>query len=200
MPLPPYIKRKPIDKDQEWYQTMFAHDEGAIAAPTAGLHFTPELVTRLVQSGVRFATITLHVGIGTFKPVTVDRVEDHRMCSEWLDVPPDTVCAVGKTRRAGGRVVAIGTTVARALETASLPQRELRSYRGETDLFIAPGFSFHVVDALMTNFHLPKTTLLMLVSAFAGTPLLRRAYAEAIRERYRFYSYGDAMFITNRQG
>jgi len=197
MPLPPYIKREPTDRDREWYQTVFAHDEGAIAAPTAGLHFTPGLLARLIESGVHLAKVTLHVGVGTFKPVTVDRVEDHRMGSEWVDVGPNTVLAVERARRVCGRVVAVGTTVVRALETASA-QGGLRPYHGETGLFITPGFSFHAVDALMTNFHLPKTTLLMLVSAFAGTSLLRRAYDEAIRERYRFYSYGDAMLILQK--
>ncbi len=194
MPLPPYIDRPPGDMDREWYQTVFAQEEGAIAAPTAGLHFTPELLVRLNQAGVGVAKVTLHVGIGTFKPVTADHVEDHRMGSEWFEVGSETVRAVEHAKESGGRVVAVGTTVVRALETAAR-QRRLSPECGETSLFITPGFSFQVVDALMTNFHLPKTTLLMLVSAFAGTSLLRQAYEEAVRERYRFYSYGDAMLI-----
>ncbi|SLM48196.1 S-adenosylmethionine:tRNA ribosyltransferase-isomerase [Nitrospira japonica] len=195
MPLPPYIDRAPGDMDREWYQTVFAQEEGAIAAPTAGLHFTPELLTRLNQAGIGVARVTLHVGIGTFKPITTDHVEDHRMGSEWFEVGAETVQAIAHTKEKGGRIVAVGTTVVRALETAAARQGALGPQRGETSLFITPGFSFQVVDALMTNFHLPKTTLLMLVSAFAGTSLLRQAYEEAVRERYRFYSYGDAMLI-----
>lgn len=198
MPLPPYIKRAPNDQDREWYQTLFAQKEGAIAAPTAGLHFTPELLSRLKSKGIGLAKVTLHVGIGTFKPVTVERVEDHRMGAEWVDVDEDAVCAIEQTRRTGGRIVGVGTTVVRALESAARQQGELRPYRGETGLFITPGFRFRAVDALITNFHLPKTTLLMLVSAFGGIDLLRQAYAEAVGARYRFYSYGDAMFIRSR--
>jgi len=195
MPLPPYMKRAPTDQDREWYQTLFAQHEGAIAAPTAGLHFTPELLARLQQRGVGLATVTLHVGIGTFKAVTVDQIEDHRMGEEWLEVGTEAVHAVEQVRAAGKRVVAVGTTVVRALETVARVDGQIRPYRGETDMFMAPGFSFKVVDALLTNFHLPRTTLLMLVSALAGTEYLRQAYAEAVRERYRFYSYGDAMLI-----
>jgi S-adenosylmethionine:tRNA ribosyltransferase-isomerase len=200
MPLPPYINRQPGDKDREWYQTMFAKTEGAIAAPTAGLHFTPELLTRLHETGVQLARVTLHVGVGTFKPVSTEQIEDHRMGAEWFEVGPETVRAIEDAKRRGRRVVAVGTTVVRALETAAARQERLDPCRGETSLFITPGFSFRVVDALMTNFHLPKTTLLMLVSAFAGTSLLRQAYEEAVRERYRFYSYGDAMLIVNHDG
>lgn len=196
MPLPPYIKRRPMDEDREWYQTVFAQPEGAIAAPTAGLHFTPELLASLRQRGIEVATLTLHVGIGTFKPVTVKRIEDHRMGAEWVDVGADVVVAVDKTKRAGGRVVAVGTTVVRALETAAQHGKVFAPYQGETSLFLMPGCAFHVVDALLTNFHLPRTTLLMLVSALAGTERLRQAYEEAVRERYRFYSYGDAMLIV----
>jgi len=195
MPLPPYMKRAPTDQDREWYQTLFAQHEGAIAAPTAGLHFTPELLARLQQRGVGLATVTLHVGVGTFKPVTVDQIEDHRMGAEWLEVGTDTVRAIEQVRVTGRRIVAVGTTVARALETAARADGQIRPYRGETDLFITPGFSFKVVDTLLTNFHLPRTTLLMLVSALTGTEFLRQAYAEAVRERYRFYSYGDAMLV-----
>ncbi len=195
MPLPPYIRRVPTDEDREWYQTLFAQHEGAIAAPTAGLHFTPELLTRLQQRGIGLTTITLHVGVGTFKPVTADRIEDHRMGAEWVEVGTETVHAIEQVRAMRGRVVAVGTTVVRALETAARVDRQLRPYRGETDMFMMPGFSFNVIDALLTNFHLPRTTLLMLVSALAGTECLRQAYEEAVRERYRFYSYGDAMLI-----
>ena len=195
MPLPPYLKRAPIDQDREWYQTVFAQHEGAIAAPTAGLHFTPELLTRLQQRGIGLATVTLHVGVGTFKPVTVDQIEDHRMGSEWVEVGAETVRTIQQVRAAGRHVVAVGTTVVRALETAARAEGQIRPYRGETEMFMTPGFPFKVVDALLTNFHLPRTTLLMLVAALAGTEFLRRAYAEAVHERYRFYSYGDAMLI-----
>lgn len=196
MPLPPYIRRKPNEKDQEWYQTVFAHDEGAIAAPTAGLHFTSDLLACLADRRIDVAKVTLHVGLGTFKPVTVDRIEDHRMGAEWVEVGLETVQAVKGTKERGGKVVAVGTTVVRALESAAREQTELRPYRGDSNLFITPGFDFRVVDALLTNFHLPQTTLLMLVSAFAGHQFLREAYEEAVRERYRFYSYGDAMLIV----
>jgi S-adenosylmethionine:tRNA ribosyltransferase-isomerase len=195
MPLPPYMKRVPTDQDREWYQTLFAEHEGAIAAPTAGLHFTPELLARLQQRGIGLATVTLHVGVGTFKPVTVDLVEDHRMGAEWLEVGTETVRAIEQVRMTGRRIVAVGTTVVRALETAARVDGQIRPYRGETDMFITPGFPFKVVDTLLTNFHLPRTTLLMLVSALTGTEFLRQAYAEAVHERYRFYSYGDAMLI-----
>ncbi len=195
MPLPPYMKRAPIDQDRAWYQTMFAEHEGAIAAPTAGLHFTPELLARLRQREVELRTVTLHVGVGTFKPVTVDQVEDHRMGVEWVEVGAETARAIEQGRMRGRRIVAVGTTVVRALETAARADGQIRPYRGETDMFMTPGFPFKVVDALLTNFHLPRTTLLMLVSALAGTEFLRQAYAEAVRERYRFYSYGDAMLI-----
>ena len=195
MPLPPYLKRAPSDQDREWYQTLFAQHEGAIAAPTAGLHFTPELLIRLQQRGVGLTTVTLHVGIGTFKPVTVGQIEDHRMGGEWVEVGAETVRVIEQVRAAGKRIVAVGTTVVRALETAARAEGWIHPYRGETDMFMTPGFRFKVVDALLTNFHLPRTTLLMLVSALAGTEFLRRAYTEAVRERYRFYSYGDAMLI-----
>ena len=195
MPLPPYLKRAPTDQDREWYQTLFALHEGAIAAPTAGLHFTPELLARLRQSGIGLTAVTLHVGVGTFKPVTVDRIEDHQMGAEWIEVGAEAVRSIEQVRAAGGRIVSIGTTVVRALETAARGDGRIRPYCGETDIFMTPGFSFKVVDALLTNFHLPRTTLLMLVSALAGTELLRQAYADAVRERYRFYSYGDAMLI-----
>jgi S-adenosylmethionine:tRNA ribosyltransferase-isomerase len=195
MPLPHYLKRAPTDQDREWYQTLFAQHEGAIAAPTAGLHFTPELLARLQQRGIGLTTVTLHVGVGTFKPVTVNQIEDHRMGAEWIEVGAEAVRAIEQVRATGRQIVAVGTTVVRALETAARADGRIRPYRGETDMFMAPGFTFKVVDALLTNFHLPRTTLLMLVSALAGTEFLRQAYAEAVRERYRFYSYGDAMLI-----
>jgi len=195
MPLPPYIKRAPTDQDRAWYQTMFAQHEGAIAAPTAGLHFTSDLLARLRQREVELRAVTLHVGVGTFKPVTVDQIEDHRMAAEWVDVGVETVRAIEQARATGRRIVAVGTTVVRALETAARADGQIRPYQGETDMFMTPGFSFKAVDALLTNFHLPRTTLLMLVSALAGTEFLRQAYAEAVRQRYRFYSYGDAMLI-----
>lgn len=195
MPLPPYLKRAPTDQDREWYQTLFAQCEGAIAAPTAGLHFTPELLVRLQQRRVELATVTLHVGVGTFKPVTVEQIEDHRMGVEWIEVGSEAVRAIEQARTAGRRIVAVGTTVVRALETAARRAGGIQPYRGETDIFLTPGFQFKAVDALFTNFHLPRTTLLMLVSALAGTEFLRQAYVEAVHERYRFYSYGDAMLI-----
>jgi S-adenosylmethionine:tRNA ribosyltransferase-isomerase len=195
MPLPPYLKRAPIDQDREWYQTLFALHEGAIAAPTAGLHFTPELLARLKRSGVGLTAVTLHVGVGTFKPVTVDRIEDHQMGAEWIEVGAEAVRSIEQVRAGGGRIISVGTTVVRALETAARADGQIRPYCGETDIFMTPGFTFKVVDGLLTNFHLPRTTLLMLVSALAGTEFLRQAYADAVRERYRFYSYGDAMLI-----
>ena len=196
MPLPPYIKRAPTDQDREWYQTVFARDEGAIAAPTAGLHFTPALLSQLTDRHIELVTITLHVGVGTFKPVTAECLEEHRMDAEWVEVGTAAVRAIERAKAGGRKVVAVGTTVVRALETAAL-QGMVQPYRGETSLFVRPGFQFKVVNALLTNFHLPQTTLLMLVSAFAGTGFLRRAYEEAVQTGYRFYSYGDAMLVTD---
>ena len=195
MPLPPYIKRKPGREDHVWYQTAFATHEGAIAAPTAGLHFTPELLARLAERSIRVAAITLHVGPGTFKPVVAERIEDHQMGAERFEVGADTAEAIARTKQAGRRVVAVGTTVVRTLETVAQEQGRIVPASGESRLFITPGFQFKAVDALMTNFHLPKTTLLMLVSALAGVDTVRRMYDEAVKERYRFYSYGDAMLI-----
>jgi S-adenosylmethionine:tRNA ribosyltransferase-isomerase len=196
MPLPPYIKRPATDQDREWYQTVFARDEGAIAAPTAGLHFTPALLSQLTNRHIELVTITLHVGVGTFKPVTAECLEEHRMDAEWVEVGTAAVRAIERAKAGGRKVVAVGTTVVRALETAAL-QGMVQPYRGETSLFVRPGFQFKVVNALLTNFHLPQTTLLMLVSAFAGTGFLRRAYEEAVQTGYRFYSYGDAMLVTD---
>lgn len=195
MPLPPYIKRAATSDDLGWYQTVFAKHAGAIAAPTAGLHFTEELFQRLKVSGINVATVTLHVGPGTFKPVTTERVEDHPMGEEVFRVGEETAHTILQTKHAGGRVVAVGTTVVRALETVMKEKGRMIPMSGESRLFMTPGFQFKVVDALMTNFHLPRTTLLMLVSAFAGIKQIRSAYEEAVRERYRFYSYGDAMLI-----
>jgi S-adenosylmethionine:tRNA ribosyltransferase-isomerase len=195
MPLPPYIKRDPVEQDRIWYQTLFAREAGAIAAPTAGLHFTERLLAALGEKGVRTAMVTLHVGPATFRPVTVERIDEHRMGTEWAELPPHTAAAVNETKKAGGRVVAVGTTVVRTLEAAASNDGTVKPMQGEVGLFITPGYQFKVVDLLMTNFHLPKTTLLMLVSAFAGLEPLREAYKEAVREKYRFYSYGDAMLI-----
>lgn len=195
MPLPPYIKRATRPEDHVWYQTCFADREGAIAAPTAGLHFTPELIDRLCTRGISTAAVTLHVGPGTFKPVVADRIEDHQMGEEWFEVGEQTVQAILKAKGAGRRVVAVGTTAVRALESAAQQTGRLQPATGESRLFIVPGFTFQVVDGLMTNFHLPRTTLLMLVSALAGVEVMRNVYAEAVRQRYRFYSYGDAMLI-----
>ena len=196
MPLPPYIKREPSQDDQQWYQTMFAQEEGAIAAPTAGLHFTPHLVEALTAKGIELAQVTLHVGPGTFRSVKSDRIEEHQMLAEQVEVSPGTVEQIKRVQTRGNRVVAVGTTVVRALETAGRGGHGIKPFQGPAQLFITPGFQFQVVDALVTNFHLPRTTLLMLVSAFVGLEPLRAAYEEAVAQRYRFYSYGDAMLIA----
>jgi S-adenosylmethionine:tRNA ribosyltransferase-isomerase len=193
LPLPPYIQNTRAPESR--YQTVYADREGSIAAPTAGLHFTPELLDTLRREGIGTQFVTLHVGQGTFKPVSVERVEDHAMHAEWGEVTRETADAVNAARRAGGRVVAVGTTTTRLLETAWSDGRTV-AFSGETDRFIYPGYQFRVIDALITNFHLPRSTLLMLVSALAGRENVLRAYAEAIRERYRFYSFGDAMLIV----
>lgn len=195
MPLPPYIKRAPEHADLDWYQTRFAREEGSIAAPTAGLHFTDHLVTDLGSRGIRIATVTLHVGPSTFRPVKATRIEDHDMLPERMEITSETAETIMRTKAEGGRILAVGTTVVRTLETASDEKGAVAPYDGESTLYITPGYRFRTVDAMLTNFHLPRTTLLMLVSAFAGTERLRAAYAEAIRARYRFYSYGDAMLI-----
>jgi S-adenosylmethionine:tRNA ribosyltransferase-isomerase len=195
MPLPPYIKRAPEPADLQWYQTCFARAEGSIAAPTAGLHFTERLIAELKMRGIQIATVTLHVGAATFRPVKTSRIEDHRMLPERIEVSAETAAKIMRTRAVGGRIVAVGTTVVRTLETASREDGTIAAYDGEAALYITPGYRFRMVDAMLTNFHLPRTTLLMLVSAFAGIEQLREAYAEAIRARYRFYSYGDAMLI-----
>ncbi|NUQ65656.1 MAG: tRNA preQ1(34) S-adenosylmethionine ribosyltransferase-isomerase QueA [Pirellulales bacterium] len=196
IPLPPYIRKgEMVEADREQYQTVFARTPGAVAAPTAGLHFTEALLRSLQERGMTLAWVTLHVGQGTFRPIEAGSLAEHPMHSEWAHVGPETVDAVEKCRSRGGRVVAIGTTVVRVLETAGAGGR-MRPFTGRTELFIRPPYRFHVIDALLTNFHLPRTTLLVLVRTFGGDELVMRAYAEAIREEYRFYSYGDAMLIV----
>ena len=197
MPLPPYIDRPDEDADRERYQTVYSDKAkaGAVAAPTAGLHFDDALLAAIRERGVDTAFVTLHVGAGTFQPVRVERIEDHHMHSEWLQVGQDVVDAVQACKARGGRVVAVGTTSVRSLESAA-QGGVLKPFSGDTDIFLYPGRPFHVVDALVTNFHLPESTLLMLVSAFAGYPETMAAYRAAVAEGYRFFSYGDAMFIT----
>jgi S-adenosylmethionine:tRNA ribosyltransferase-isomerase len=195
VPLPPYIERRPAAEDDERYQTVFAREPGAVAAPTAGLHFDAALLAALEQRGVERAFLTLHVGAGTFAPVRTERVEEHRIHAEWMKVSAQACAAVARCRERGGRVVAVGTTSVRALETAAA-RGALEPYEGESRLFIYPGFRFRVVDAMVTNFHLPQSSLLMLVCAFAGRDATLAAYRHAVAERYRFFSYGDAMFVT----
>lgn len=195
MPLPPYIKRPPTEQDRLWYQTLFARPEGSIAAPTAGLHFTERLLASLRDRGIKLTTVTLHVGPATFRPVRTERIQDHPMTSEVIEVSAEAAEAIRLAKSEGRRVVAVGTTVVRTLESAVDGNGLVQPRKGDAGLFIVPGYRFRAVDALMTNFHLPRTTLLMLVSAFAGLDRLREAYDEAITERYRFYSYGDAMLI-----
>ncbi|QTQ35840.1 S-adenosylmethionine:tRNA ribosyltransferase-isomerase [Aromatoleum petrolei] len=197
LPLPPYIDRAADDHDESRYQTVYAREPGSVAAPTAGLHFDQQMLADLARKGVNGAWVTLHVGAGTFQPVRVNDLGEHRMHRERYVIPRETVDAIAKTKAAGGRVIAVGTTSLRALEGAA-QDGDLGPGVGETELFILPGYRFRVADALITNFHLPKSTLLMLVSAFAGMEPIRRAYAHAVREGYRFFSYGDAMFITRR--
>jgi S-adenosylmethionine:tRNA ribosyltransferase-isomerase len=197
LPLPPYIQRAAGEADESRYQTVYAREPGSVAAPTAGLHFDQPLLDRLADRGARCAWLTLHVGAGTFQPVRVDDLGEHRMHRERFVIPLETVEAIAATRAAGGRVIAVGTTSMRALEAAA-QDGPLEAGSGETEIFILPGFRFQVVDALITNFHLPKSTLMMLVSAFAGMDSIRRTYAHAVEHRYRFFSYGDAMFITRR--
>ena len=194
MPLPPYIDRADESRDLERYQTVYAREPGAVAAPTAGLHFDHDLLETLERKGIGRAYVTLHVGAGTFQPVRAENIAEHRMHSEYLEVPEQTVAMCRRTREQGGRIVAVGTTAVRSLETAAA-SGELKAYSGETDIFIYPGYAFRSVDALLTNFHLPESTLLMLVCAFAGYETTMRAYEHAVEQRYRFFSYGDAMFI-----
>jgi S-adenosylmethionine:tRNA ribosyltransferase-isomerase len=195
MPLPPYIRRAPAGADSERYQTVYARVPGAVAAPTAGLHFTPDLIEALGKRGVGWETLTLHVGAGTFLPVQGDDLHSHRMHAEWISVPESLCERVRDTRATGGRVVAVGTTTARALETAA-QSGELTPYEGDTRLFIRPGFRFHVVDCLITNFHLPRSTLLVLVTTFAGYHRVMAMYQYAVEHRFRFFSYGDAMLLA----
>ncbi|CAM2343880.1 tRNA preQ1(34) S-adenosylmethionine ribosyltransferase-isomerase QueA [Burkholderia vietnamiensis] len=202
LPLPPYIEHDADATDETRYQTVYASNPGAVAAPTAGLHFDQPLLEKLDAMGVERATLTLHVGAGTFQPVRVENIAEHRMHSEWYDLPQSLVDKIAATRARGGNVIAVGTTSMRALEAAARSAeaagRPLAATQDETDIFITPGYRFRVVDRLVTNFHLPKSTLLMLVSAFAGVETIRAAYRHAIGERYRFFSYGDAMLLTRR--
>lgn len=203
VPLPPYIRKGyMVDSDIADYQTVFARNPGAVAAPTAGLHFTPELLRALDQSGVELSAVTLHVGLGTFRPITVEDPAQHPMHAEWGELNAVAAQELTATRAEGGRVISVGTTVTRVLESVALAQKLTRNlstpidtWQGDTNLFILPPYEFQMVDALLTNFHFPRTTLLLLVQALGGTALVRRAYEEAIREEYRFYSYGDAMLI-----
>ncbi|WP_269532808.1 tRNA preQ1(34) S-adenosylmethionine ribosyltransferase-isomerase QueA [Chitinimonas sp. BJYL2] len=197
LPLPPYIEHTPDAADAERYQTVYARHPGAVAAPTAGLHFTDAMLAQLAVAGVSHARVTLHVGAGTFQPVRVDNVAEHRMHHERYRIPPETLAAINATRAAGGRVVAVGTTSLRALEAACL-RGDFAEPEGDTDIFITPGYTFRAVDALITNFHLPKSTLLMLVSAFAGHERMLTAYRHAVAQEYRFFSYGDAMLLERR--
>jgi len=194
IPLPPYIQRADQPADHERYQTVFARRDGAVAAPTAGLHFDQAMLEKLTAQGVEFAHVTLHVGAGTFQPVRVEELKDHRMHAEFVEVSAQVCAQVANTRARGGRVIAVGTTAVRSLESA-VQSGSLAPFSGDTRLFITPGYQFNVVDALITNFHLPRSTLLMLVCAFAGYENVMRAYQHAVEEKYRFFSYGDAMFV-----
>ncbi|MXR70389.1 tRNA preQ1(34) S-adenosylmethionine ribosyltransferase-isomerase QueA [Shewanella insulae] len=199
MPLPPYIDRPDEDADKERYQTVYNQSPGAVAAPTAGLHFDDGLLAALKAKGVNVAFVTLHVGAGTFQPVRVDSILDHKMHSEWAEVPQDVVDSIKATKAAGNRVIAVGTTSVRSLESAAkASEGELQAYSSDTDIFIYPGYEFQVVDAMVTNFHLPESTLIMLISAFAGFDEVKNAYQHAIAQKYRFFSYGDAMFVTKK--
>ncbi len=196
MPLPPYIRRDADERDRDDYQTVFARDEGAVAAPTAGLHFTERLLQAIDARGIARCFVTLHVGAGTFLPVSVEDTADHPMHAEWCELTPDTASAINSCRAAGGRIVAVGTTVVRLLESAAKPNGTVEAFAGEVDLFIEPGYRFRTVDLMLTNFHLPRSTLFMLVCAFAGTERMKAAYAEALAAGYRFYSYGDACLLA----
>ena len=200
VPLPPYITHAAAGDDERRYQTVYAREPGAVAAPTAGLHFDEALLAALEAKGVARASVTLHVGAGTFQPVRVEDVAEHVMHSEWYSIPQSTIDAIASAREKNGRVVAVGTTALRALESAAAGGGEPAAGAAETRLFIVPGYRFRVVDRLVTNFHLPRSTLLMLVSAFAGTDTIRRAYAHAVARRYRFFSYGDAMLLEKAGG
>ena len=197
MPLPPYIERSDDQQDMDRYQTVFAEQQGAVAAPTAGLHYDDELLARIREKGVQIKTVTLHVGAGTYQPVRVDTIDEHIMHSEYVEVSQEVCDAIKQTKSNGGRVVAVGTTVVRSLETAARASKDdlIEPFSGDTDIFIFPGFAFKVVDLLQTNFHLPESTLLMLVSAFAGYERIMKAYQHAVENEYRFFSYGDAMLL-----
>ena len=197
MPLPPYIDRNDEGVDQERYQTVFSEKPGAVAAPTAGLHFTDEILNTLQTKGIDNVRLTLHVGAGTFQPVRADDIAKHKMHSEYMHISGNVVSKINQTKANGGRILAVGTTVVRSLETAAR-NGQLKSYEGDNDIFIYPGFKFNVVDMLLTNFHLPESTLLMLVCAFAGKEDIMNAYQHAIKEKYRFFSYGDAMLLTRK--
>lgn len=197
VPLPPYIDRPDRVSDRQRYQTVYARERGSVAAPTAGLHFTPEILKRIRSRGIQVAEITLHVGLGTFQPVHVDRVEEHKLHSEYFSISRETAEQINRAREGGRRIVAVGTTTVRTLEyaAATSPENRIKAVSGEANLFIYPGYQFRIVGALLTNFHLPRSTLLMLVCAFAGRGPVLAAYKHAVRERYRFYSYGDCMFL-----
>jgi len=199
IPLPPYVERADEQADLQRYQTVYAKEKGAVAAPTAGLHFDNDLLESIRQKGINTAWVTLHVGAGTFQPVRVDNIIEHKMHSEYVDVPAETVAKINNTHAQGGRVIAVGTTAMRSLESASVfgeHKDEIEEYHADTDIFIYPGYKFKTVDAMVTNFHLPESTLIMLISAFAGLEHVKYAYQYAIDKKYRFFSYGDAMFIT----
>ncbi|HIF9356479.1 TPA: tRNA preQ1(34) S-adenosylmethionine ribosyltransferase-isomerase QueA [Photobacterium damselae] len=202
MPLPPYIDRPDEDADKERYQTVYNAKPGAVAAPTAGLHFDDALLAALKGKGVNFAFVTLHVGAGTFQPVRVDNIDDHHMHSEYVEVPEEVVTAINETKANGGRIVAVGTTSVRSLESAAQDAvkngTELKPFFGDTEIFIFPGYQFQLVDVLITNFHLPESTLIMLVSAFAGYEHTMNAYKDAVANQFRFFSYGDSMFVTRK--
>ena len=193
MPLPPYIKEKLQDKER--YQTVYSHEVGSAAAPTAGLHFTPELMEKIRRKGIAIGFVTLHVGLGTFRPVSVENVLDHKMHAEHYSMPAETAELIQKTKQNGGRVIAVGTTSCRTLESVAAQHGRICECEGWTDIFIYPGFQFKVLDALITNFHLPESTLVMLVSALAGRENILHAYETAVKEKYRFFSFGDAMLI-----
>ncbi len=193
MPLPPYIKEKLEDKNR--YQTVYAKYEGSSAAPTAGLHFTEELLEKIKQKGIQIANVTLHVGIGTFRPVKVENIEEHRMHTEHYEMKKQEAEKINKTKQAGGRIIAVGTTSCRVLESIAEENGMVKEQTGQTNIFIYPGYKFKCIDALITNFHLPESTLIMLVSALAGKDYIMQAYQHAVKEKYRFFSFGDAMFI-----
>lgn len=195
LPLPPYIERAADDHDDARYQTVYAKHQGAVAAPTAGLHFTDSLLETIRAKGIHTTEVTLHVGAGTFQPVRVDNIAEHKMHSEWFEVPPETVSTIEAAKQRGNHIWSVGTTSMRALESAARETGRLKAGTGDTDIFITPGYQFNVVDRLITNFHLPKSTLLMLVSAFSGIEHIRRVYQHAIKAQYRFFSYGDAMLL-----